>query len=166
MGQHEKLFTWRKNILPKWDLIFVEVRSHLDGMNQFSYKKLVLQSEIHHSAEISLRWDVSPGWDDFSHINSSWCITKRFFKESISGNVTSTQRALGYFRHSKGTSALGHLRHSGTRGNLFSGLTKTVFWFYWIKINIKQQSALFKNHDEIPIPKIWLSRGINIEHWP
>ena len=71
VGQHEKLFTWRKNILPKWDLIFVEVRSHLDGMNQFSYKKLVLQSEIHHSAEISLRWDVSPGWDDFSHIKSS-----------------------------------------------------------------------------------------------
>ena len=31
---------------------------------------LFLQSEIEHSAEISLRWNISPGWDDFFHINS------------------------------------------------------------------------------------------------
>ena len=32
---------------------------------------LFLQSKIHHSADISFRWDITPGWDDFSYINSS-----------------------------------------------------------------------------------------------
>ena len=32
---------------------------------------LLLQSEIHYYADISLRWDVSPGWDEYSHINRS-----------------------------------------------------------------------------------------------
>ena len=51
----------------RWDLSWVVwIHSH---MNDF-----LLQSEIHHSAEISLKWDVSPGWDDYSHVNSSWLI--------------------------------------------------------------------------------------------
>ena len=25
---------------------------------------------MHHSAKISLKWDISPGWDDFSHMSS------------------------------------------------------------------------------------------------
>ena len=37
----QKLFTWRKIIPPKRDLIYVGVRSHLGGMNQFSYKRFV-----------------------------------------------------------------------------------------------------------------------------
>ena len=46
-----------------WDLSWVGwIRSHIND--------LLLQSEIRHSAEISLRWDVSPGWDYFSHINT------------------------------------------------------------------------------------------------
>ena len=39
-------------------------------------KDLFLQSEIRHYAEISLR---SPGWDDFSHINSSMTAPKKEF---------------------------------------------------------------------------------------
>ena len=35
----QKLFTWRKIILPKWDLTCVDVRSQLGGMNPFSYKR-------------------------------------------------------------------------------------------------------------------------------
>ena len=38
----QKLFTWRKIIPRKWDLTCVEVRSHLGGMNPFSYKRFVL----------------------------------------------------------------------------------------------------------------------------
>ena len=37
----QKLFTWRKIIPPTWELIYVEVRSQLSGMNQFSYKRFV-----------------------------------------------------------------------------------------------------------------------------
>ena len=48
----------------RWDLSWVGwIRSHITD--------LLLQSEIHHSAEISLRWD------DFSHISSSW-VSKNF----------------------------------------------------------------------------------------
>ena len=47
-----------------WDFSWVGwIHSHIND--------LLLQSEIHHSAEISFRWDVSPGWDDFSHIKRS-----------------------------------------------------------------------------------------------
>ena len=52
------------------------MRSHLGGMNSFSCKRFVLQSEIHHSADISVRWDVSPGWDGFSHLSSSRSTSK------------------------------------------------------------------------------------------
>ena len=67
----QKLIIWRKIIPTKWDLTCVGTRSHVGGMNPFSYKRFVFISEIHNSAEISLMWDVSLGWDDFSHINSS-----------------------------------------------------------------------------------------------
>ena len=33
----QNLFTWRKIILPEWDLTCVEVRSQLGAMNPFSY---------------------------------------------------------------------------------------------------------------------------------
>ena len=42
----QKLLTWRKIIPPKWDLIYVEVRSHLGRMNQFSYKRFVFTRRI------------------------------------------------------------------------------------------------------------------------
>ena len=50
----------------RWDLTWVGlIHSHINN--------LFLQSEIHHTAaEISLRLDVLSGWDEFSHINSSW----------------------------------------------------------------------------------------------
>ena len=35
----QKLFTWRKMILSKWDLTFVGVKSQPGGMNPFSYKR-------------------------------------------------------------------------------------------------------------------------------
>ena len=41
----QKLFTWRKIIPPKWDLIYVEVISHLGGTNQFSYKRFVFTKQ-------------------------------------------------------------------------------------------------------------------------
>ena len=48
----------------RWDLSWVgRIHAHIND--------LLLQSEIHNSAEMSLWWDVSPGWDDFSHTNSS-----------------------------------------------------------------------------------------------
>ena len=47
-----------------WDLSWVGwIHSHINH--------LLLRSEIHYFAEISLRWDVSPKWDDFSHIDTS-----------------------------------------------------------------------------------------------
>ena len=47
-----------------WDLSWMRwIHSHINN--------LLLQSEIHHSAEISLRWHVSLRWNDFSLINSS-----------------------------------------------------------------------------------------------
>ena len=42
----QKLLTWRKIIARKWVLIYVEVRSHLGGMNQFSYKRFVFTRRI------------------------------------------------------------------------------------------------------------------------
>ena len=60
-----------------WDLSWVGwIHSHIND--------LLLQSEIHHSAKISLRWDVSPGWDDLFHINIS-----QGFKENNSFSVLS-----------------------------------------------------------------------------
>ena len=59
----------QKTIPPKWDLTCVKVRSHMVKINPSSYNDLFLKSEIHHFTEVSLRWDVLPGWDDFYHIN-------------------------------------------------------------------------------------------------
>ena len=42
----QKLLIWRKIIPPKLDLIYLEVRSHLGGMNQFSYKRFVFTRRI------------------------------------------------------------------------------------------------------------------------
>ena len=68
----QKLFTWRKFSLP-WDITCVEVRWMHSLIND-----MLLQSEIHYFAEISLRWNISPRWDCFSHINSS-IVTSRYF---------------------------------------------------------------------------------------
>ena len=43
-----------KNISPKWGLIYVEVRSHLGGMNQFSYKRFAFTKR-----DIPFCWDLS-----------------------------------------------------------------------------------------------------------
>ena len=73
----QKLFTWRTIIPPlppillgeispalRWDLTYVGwIHSHIND--------LFLQSELHHSTKISLKWNISPGRGDFSHINSS-----------------------------------------------------------------------------------------------
>ena len=73
MGQPVKNYLYEEksshlsgiSLVLRWDLSWVGwIRSHIND--------LLLQSEIHNAAEISLRWDVSPGWDDFSNINSSW----------------------------------------------------------------------------------------------
>ena len=51
----------------------LRLKSDLDwvGLIHSQINSLFLQSEIHHSVEISLRWDVSSAWDDFSHTSSS-----------------------------------------------------------------------------------------------
>ena len=41
----QKLFRWRSTIPPKRYLIYVEVRSHLGGMNQFSHKRFVFTKQ-------------------------------------------------------------------------------------------------------------------------
>ena len=38
----QKLFTWRKIVLPKWDLTNVDVISQVGGINPFSYKPFAL----------------------------------------------------------------------------------------------------------------------------
>ena len=46
-----------------WDLTWVGwIHSHIND--------LLLESEIHHSARISLRWDIPLRWDVSPHINS------------------------------------------------------------------------------------------------
>ena len=52
----QKLFTWRKIIPPTWDLIYVEVRFQLGGMNQFSYKRFVFT-----------KWNI-PFWRELTQV--------------------------------------------------------------------------------------------------
>ena len=68
----KKLFKW-KIIPPKWGLTSVDVRSQLGGMNPFSYKRFTFAKWNTPFCQ-DLRWDVSPGWDDFSHrsISLNW----------------------------------------------------------------------------------------------
>ena len=69
-ASQQKLFIWRKTIPCRWDLFYVEVISHLVGMNQFSYKQYVFTKQ-----NIPFCQDLTQvrhlTWDDFSHINSS-----------------------------------------------------------------------------------------------
>ena len=58
----------------RWDLTKVGwMHSHIND--------LFLHSQIHYSAEISLRWNISPGLNGFSHINSSLLTSGQEFIE-------------------------------------------------------------------------------------
>ena len=64
-ASQQKLFTWRKINPRRWDLFYVEVISHLVGMNQFSYKQCFYKAKYtilprSHSGETSyLGWFFS-----------------------------------------------------------------------------------------------------------
>ena len=81
-------------ILPalRWDLTWV-------GWIGFHVNDLFLQSEMHHSADISIRWDVSPGWDGFSHLSSSRSISK--FMTPSTGKLIITIHILSSILRSK-----------------------------------------------------------------
>ena len=69
-ASQQKLFTWRKINPSRWDLFYVEVISHLVGMNQFSYKQYVFtKRNIPFCQDLTQVRHLT--WDDFSHINSS-----------------------------------------------------------------------------------------------
>ena len=67
----QKLFTRRKIIPPKWDSLALGLDLTWAIWIHSHKNDLFLQSKIHYSNEISLRWNVSSGEDGFSHINSS-----------------------------------------------------------------------------------------------
>ena len=75
----------------RWDLTWVGwINSH----KRFAFTKR------NKAFKISLRWDVSPRWDDFSHIKSSW-LNFSFFQFTFSSCYITTLSKRWKKRYSK-----------------------------------------------------------------
>ena len=142
MGSPAKTVSMEKNSSTKWDLTWVEwIHSHIND--------LFLQSEIHYSAEISP--DVSPRWDDFSHINSFLYTFDSNFLKNTSLHELSCREFKYCIGFSKSSPILGLLQPKTVTDLKWASIRKNQlnFWILRTKIsgklerNFLQKSANF-----------------------